>query len=154
MNFGRFGPLMEKAKNRLLDQPELLIRGLEGKVRTLENCVVTYRRSLLEDTGLQSAREGLNALRRCKGKAEVTHPVMADLEKRTLKDGRTFTFGTKAQWLEDGNGLLTGTGVSFVEWLSAIEAVRAQEEPKLSGTQVDGLVTAGFLRRVYALGGG
>ena len=154
MNYGRFGPLMREARTKLLDTPERSLKGLEGKVRTLENAVVAYRQELLKDETLRSHQAGLNGLRRAKSQAAVALPEMSDLEPRSLKDGRIHIDGVAIGWAKEGGSLLDGTGVSFAEWLRAVAAVNEEKDPGLSGDQVDGLVREGFLRRIYALAGG
>ena len=154
MNYGRFGPLMREARTKLLDSPERALKGLEGKVRTLENAVVAYRQELLKDKTLRAHRSGLNGLRRAKRKASVALPEMSDLEPRSLKDGRIYIDGVATGWAKDGTTLLEGTGVSFDEWLRVVQAVGDEKDPGLTGEQVDGLVREGFLRRIYALAGG
>lgn len=153
MNLGRFGPLMREAQTRLLDTPEKSIKGLEGKVRTLENTVIAYRQELLKDATLHAHRDGLNALRRAKGLPDLPLPAMTDIESRSLGDGRIHVDGLATGWGKAGEKALAGTSVSFSNWLSVMVAVKAHTEPPLDAHQVDGLVTAGFLRRIYALGG-
>jgi hypothetical protein len=153
MNLGRFGPLMREASATLLDAPERSIKGLEGKVRTLENAVAAYRQELLKDPTLHRNRAGLNALRRAKATPEVRLPELGDLEKRSLEEGRIYIDGLATRWARDAEKQLDGTGVTFVEWLEVIERVARKEEPKLPPEKTDGLVNAGFLRRVYAIPG-
>ena len=154
MNYGRFGPLMREARTRLLDSPERALKGLEGKVRTLENAVVAYRQKLLKDETLRTHREGFNGLRRAKGDPPVGLPEMADLEPRSLKEGRIYVDGVAMGWARDGEELLRGTDVSFDEWLDVVTSVKAEQDPGLRPAQTEGLVHEGFLRRIYALAGG
>ncbi len=154
MNHGRFGPLMREARAKLLDRPERALKGLEGKVRTLENAVVAYRQELLKDTILRNNRDGFNGLRRAKQQQVVSLPEMSDLEPRSLKDGRIYVDGVAAGWAKDAGALLNGTGVSFPQWLQVVAAVSEEQDPGLPGQETDALVKQGFLRRIYALSGG
>jgi hypothetical protein len=154
MNFGRFGPLMREARTKLLEAPERSIKGLEGKVRTLENAITAYRQDLLKDATLRRHRAGLNALRRAKGQNEVALPEMGDLEPRSLREGRIFTDGVAAGWAREGGDALGGTGVTFSDWLQVVEDVKTQKDPGLPTEQIEALVRKGFLRRVYALAPG
>ena len=153
MNYGRFGPLMREARAKLLDAPERSIKGLEGKVRTLENSVTAYRQELLKDTTMRRYRAGLNALRRAKGQSEVEFPQLEVLEPRSLREGRIFIDGVAAGWAREGEGALGGTGVAFSDWLQVVEAVERLMEPGLTAEQIETLVQKGFIRRVYALTG-
>lgn len=154
MNYGRFGPLMREARTKLLDNPERALKGLEGKVRTLENAVTAYRQELLEDETLRAHHTGLNGLRRGRGEASASLPTMSDLESRSLKEGRIYVDGVAAGWAKDGTALLGRTGVTFDEWLQVAKAVADDEDPALTGTKLDALVAEGLLRRIYALAGG
>lgn len=153
MNLGRFGPVMREARTRLLDIPERSVKGLEGKVRTLENAVAAYRQQLLRDGVLHRYREPINILRGIRGLGEVRMPELADLATRSLEDGRIYIDGLAAGWLRDGESLLSGTGVGFGDWVATVERVKQQKDPVLSPERVEALVSAGLLRRVYALGG-
>lgn len=153
MNLGKFGPLMREARKILLDSVEQSLKGLEGKVRTLENTVTAYRQDLLKNEKLHFHRDGLNALRSVKGIAKVEIPVLSDLEKRSLHDGQIHTNGLAATWAQEGEHALSEAGVSFAEWLDVYSAVKKQEDPKLTPEQIEGLVKLGYLRRVYAIGG-
>jgi hypothetical protein len=154
MNFGRFGPLMREARTKLLDTPERSLKGLEGKVRTLENAVVAYRQELLRDAPLRANRDGLNALRRAKGQGPLTLPEMSDLDPRSLKEGRIYVDGVATGWAKEGDALLSGTGVSFGQWLGVVGTVKAEKDPGLASGQLEALVDEGYLRRIYALPGG
>lgn len=154
MNFGQFGPLMREVHTKLLDSPERALKGLEGKVRTLENTVVAYRQKLLQDAVLHAHQIGLNALRRAKNLPAVSLPEMVDLDSRSLREGRIYVDGVATGWAKDGGALLASTGVSFGAWLKAVEAVKVERELGLTSEQVEGLVRDGFLRRIYALAGG
>lgn len=154
MNLGRFEPLFTEVRLKLLDVPEREIKGLEGRVRTIENAVTAYREQLLRDETLHLCREGYNALRRALNQNPVELPQLRDLEARSLRDGRIYIDGLGVGWGNDGAKLLSGTGVSFRQWLKVVQAVKAQRELELSAEQVNALVAAGFIRRVYALGGG
>jgi hypothetical protein len=154
MNNGRFDPLMREARTRLLDTPERALKGLEGKVRTIENAVTVYRQELLKDPILHQHRKGLNGLRRAEKKDPVPLPELSDLDQRSLKDGRIYVDGIASGWAKDGEKSLSGTGVAFMKWLEVVESVKSENEPKLTDDQVNGLVQAGFLRRIYALAGG
>ncbi len=154
MNHGRFGPLMREVRTRLMDSPERALKGLEGKVRTLENAVVAYRQELLEDSILRRHRDGLNGLRRAEQKPAATLPEMSDLEPRSLREGRIYIDGVATGWAKEAAALLGSTRVSFGEWLEVVEAVAEERDPGLSSGQIDALVDQGFLRRIYALSEG
>ncbi len=154
MNLGRFKPLMKEANATLLLEPESALQSLEGKVRTLENTVSAYRQRLIEDPDLAAHRAGLNALLRAKAQTEKALPTRADVDARSLREGRIYIDGLQVAWQREGTALLKPADVLFSSWLDAMARVQRQEDPGLSGEQVDGLVREGFLRRVYALGGG
>jgi hypothetical protein len=153
MNLGRFGPLMREARKILLDSAERALKGLEGKVRTLENTVTAYRQELLKDEKLHLHRDGLNALRGVKGIAKAELPVLSDLENRSLHDGRVHINGLATTWAQEGEAALSEAGVSFAEWLDVYGTVKKQEDPTLATEKIEGLVKLGYLRRVYAIGG-
>ncbi len=145
---------MREVRTRLLDSPERALKGLEGKVRTLENAVVACRQELLKDSILRRHRDGLNGLRRAEQKQGVTLPEMSDLEPRSLREGRIYIDGVATGWAKEATALLDGTGVSFGRWLQVVEAVSEERDPALPGEQMDALVGAGLLRRIYAFAGG
>jgi hypothetical protein len=130
MTLGRFAPLMREARTKLLDAPERSIKGLEGKVRTLENAVVAYRQGLLADETLHAHCNGLNALRRTKNQDEVKLPEMSDLEKRSLAEGRIHIDGQSVGWAKEGEALLANAGVSFAAWQSVLERISQQQDPE------------------------
>lgn len=154
MNLGQFGPLMREARQRLLDSVEQAIKGLEGRTRTLENAVAAYRQGLLQRSELLTARRGLNALHRVKGRAEVAAPGLDELEPRSLRDGVAFIDATIAGWAVSGEALLAPTRVSFKTWVEVLAAVSSQADLPVTASQEEALVSHGFLRRVYAVPGG
>jgi hypothetical protein len=154
MNLGKFDPLMREARQRLLGGAEQAIKGLEGRVRTLENSVQAYRQGLIGREDLHRARRALNALRRAKGEAEVRPPDLADLESRSLRAGAALIGDVVAEWVSDGGARLALTTVSFEQWEGVLAAVQTQAPPPITNEQVDLLVKHGFLLRVYAVPGG
>ncbi len=154
MNLGNFSPLMREARLRLLDAAEQAIKGLEGRVRTLENAVLAYRQGLLGRTDLHDARVALNALRRVGGDPDVTAPTMDELVPRSLGEGAAFIEATVAAWRVDGDGRLAPADVSFERWQCVVAAVNGQDTPPVSPEQAEALVEHGFLKRVYAIPGG
>jgi hypothetical protein len=154
MNLGQFGPLMREARQRLLDSAEQAIKGLEGRTRTLENAVQSYRQGLLDRQDLTEARQALNALRRAQAMEGIEPPTLEDLEPRSLAAGLQFIDTTISQWAEAGSALLKSTGVSFETWCRVLSAVNDQTDPPVSQAEADALVSHGFLRRVYAVPGG
>ena len=53
----------------------------------------------------------------------------------------------------EGEKLLAPTGVSFTRWRTVISALDKKQDPEITTTEADQLVTGGFLRRIYTLGG-
>jgi hypothetical protein len=154
MNLGKFGPLMREARQRLLDSAEQAIKGLEGRTRTLENAVQSYRQSLLDSAELHRTRRALNALRRVAGDTAVVSPTLDELVPRSLSEGAQHITATVQGWSDNGEILLEPTHVSFATWVQVLAAVAAHDDLPVSSTQADALVAHGFLRRVYALPGG
>ena len=62
--------------------------------------------------------------------------------------------GKVALWNGEATDLLTGTDVSFEEWRGVLGQVQSKNTPGLSNDQMDKLVEAGFLRRIYDVVGG
>jgi hypothetical protein len=153
MTLGMFAPLMREARTRLLEVPEQAIRGLEGRVRTAENAILSYRQRLLEDQEMMDVRRALNVLQRARGKSESPLPRPEELELRSLRQGVEFITESTREFVRTGNALLAGTDVDFEGWRLVVEAVRTQKEPALPAARLDALVEHGLLRRVYAIPG-
>lgn len=154
MSLGEFGPLAREARARLLDSAEQTIRGLEGKVRTIENAVNGYRQGLLGDPRLALARSALNALHRAAGRPQVHAVELGAIEGVALRRAVEILAGMQARWAAAGEDLLDGTSVSFTRWSEVVQAVASGRDPGLPMTQSEALVVRGYLRRVYALGVG
>lgn len=153
MNLGMFAPIMREARGRLLDASEQTIKGLEGRVRTIENSVLSYRQGLLADPIMLRARRALNALRLVKSQKELAAPALDDFVSLSLCDGAALVAVTIKTWTTEGEGLLAGTGVPFPTWQDVVEALDERRAPLVDGAQADALVRHGFLQRVYALAG-
>lgn len=154
MSLGEFAPIMREARARLLDSSEQTIRGLEGKVRTIENAVSGFRQVLLAQPKLIQTRAALNALHRATGHPEMPAVEMSDIEGIALKKALHHINAMISKWSVAGGDLLDGTGVSFEKWVKASHAVASGGDPALTSPQADALVVRGYLRRVYALGVG
>ena len=151
---GNFAPLMREARSQLLQSPEKSLATHSGRTRTLENAVSDYRHNLLKKPELLETRSAYNSLRRAKGKADVTGVELSNIIEDSLRDGLTHVLGKVALWNGEATDLLTGTDVSFEEWRGVLGQVQSKNTPGLSNAQMDKLVEAGFLRRIYDVVGG
>lgn len=154
MNLGMFAPIMREARARLLDVPEQAIKGLEGRVRTIENAIQSYRKALLADSRLLRARSALNALRRARHESEIVEPTLESIENLPLGEGARVLAACAEGWATEGERILAGAGVPFSTWQDVAAALGERRAPALDDAQAEALVRHGFLRRVYALAEG
>lgn len=152
MDLGHFEALMREAERILLNEADGSLKGLEGKVRTLENAVTAYRKRLLEDERLHLYREGLNVLLTVKGTARVELPGLHELLPYSLRDGQNYTKELLTTWQREGDSILREANVSFSVWLQVIDCVKRQETLPVSHEQIEKLVKQRYLRQIYALG--
>ena len=151
MNLGNFSPLMRESRSRLLDSPERAIKGLEGKVRTIENAISKYRQDLIGRPVLLMGRRAINALRKARGEVEIVPLSVGDIENLSLRDGLGFILGRIQIWRDEGNGYLTATDVTFDAWQSTVASLYEGDAPHLLPEQMDALVREGFIKRVFVL---
>lgn len=151
---GNFQPLMQGVQN-LLVGPQQAVNLLAGHVQTLENAAADYRRRLLNAPDIHNIERGLNALLRANGEPERKPLDMPELEAAgSLRAALEKRDERRTQWVQRGEELLEGTGISFTRWQRIVEDLEVGRDPQLEAETDQKLVARGFLVRTYRLGGG
>ena len=142
------------ATKGLLTSSKRALGELGGHVNTVENVVSAYRRGLLGSDELRDIEKAYNALLRVQMQPAKKMLDLSDLETaRCLKDAKALVAERCVQWPVMADPLLEGTSVSFDVWKSIVADITAGRSPKISGEQSENLVSKGFLRVTYRLGG-
>lgn len=151
---GNFQPLMQ-AVPTLLVEPQQAVNLLAGHVQTLENAAADYRRRLLNVPDVRSIERGLNALLLAHGEPERKPLDMPELEATSnLRAAVEKREERRTEWVQRGEELLQGTGVSFERWQRIVEDLEVGRDPQLEAETDQKLIARGFLVRTYKLGGG
>jgi len=150
---GNFQPLMQAARN-LLHGPRTALGVLAGHVHTLEMVAANYRRRLLEAEELRRIEAAFNALLRAQGQSARRPLELPELERAdSLRAAAQLLEDRRTGWAREGEEALAETGVTFAQWQNVVQRIGAGQDPEISTDQADRLVSRGFLRRTYTLGG-
>jgi hypothetical protein len=150
---GNFAPLMQEAQN-LLVEPRKALNLLSGHVLTLENSITDYHKRLLEMRDVREIETGLNALLRVTNQPERRALTLQELQStESLCAALALVEERRTAWVNQGNEILDGAGVTFDRWRRIMADLEAGRDPEISNAEADGLVNRGFLHRTYRLGG-
>jgi hypothetical protein len=150
--FGNFQPLMSRARG-LLDEPRGALTQLLGHVISVENAIVEYRKKLLENTDLQKALRGVEALARATGASAPKALTLQDVEDvGAISEAQKLVSTRVQEHTVTGCKLLVETGISFDRWCAIVGALDAGRDPALEPQEADALVKRNLVQRTYRLG--
>ncbi len=140
--------------DRLLKVPRQQVAQWSSQILTLENAVKGYYRSLLNAPDIQRIEQGLNALLKVK-RHELRKPLdLAELESAgSLRAAVAKLEERRTAWVQEANGILQPTGITFSRWQRVVEALSQGKDPELDREEEDRLVQERLLRRTLSLGG-
>ena len=150
---GNFSPLMDDAKNLLLESHRALAN-LGSQLTTLDNVVNAYRTALLQDRELQTMERAYLALQRAAGETASPPVKLADVEAagsltaaKELIEKRRETLAASAQTR------LEGLPIDFAQWSEMVDALESGESPSLDPATASALIDKGLIKVTYQLGG-
>ena len=143
---------MSRARD-LLNEPRVSLTHLVSHVISVENSVAEYRKKLIENTDLQKAHRGVEALAQATG--AVTHPglTLKEIEDiGSLAEAQKLVSTRAQEHAVTGGSLLADTGISFDRWCAIVNALDAGHDPALEPQEAEALVRRNIVQRTYRLG--